>query len=116
MWKGFLNFFFENKVDWDIIFRSGSYFMGAQGLYMDCRGPYFNLESDVPFVVLVWVKLLFLPLHCWNENTFWSIDNTLGKYIDWAELQDGLLASTQICVEVDLDKGLPATISMNLDN
>jgi hypothetical protein len=45
-----------------------------------------------------------------------AIGNSLGKYIDKAEPKDGLQACAQICVEVDLEKGLPEVIKLKLDN
>ena len=33
--KGFYTFLFENKEDKDLIFRSGPYFMGPRGLYIN---------------------------------------------------------------------------------
>ena len=42
----------------------------------------FNPEKDIPKAVPVWVKLPHLPLHCWNDEDFKAIGNTLGKYVD----------------------------------
>jgi hypothetical protein len=36
-----------------------------------------------------------------------SIKNTLGTYIDKVEPRDNMFACAHICVEVDLEKGLP---------
>jgi hypothetical protein len=82
--RGFFVFLFENKVDRDLIFRSGPYFMGSRGMYLNSSTPDFNPENDIPNVVHVWVRLPFLPLHYWNNETIRSIGNTLGKFIDRA--------------------------------
>jgi hypothetical protein len=114
--RGFFAFLFENKVDRDLIFRSGPYFMGSRGMYLNSWTPDFNPENDIPNAVPVWVRLPFLPLHCWNNETIKSIGNTLGKFIDQEEPKEGLQASACICVEVDMEKCLPEAINLTLDN
>jgi hypothetical protein len=49
--KGFYAFFFETKEDMDLIFRSGPYFYGTKGLYLNRWTPNFNPENDIPLVV-----------------------------------------------------------------
>jgi len=49
--KGFFVFLFEKKEDRDLIFRSGPYFMGSRGMYLNKWTPYFILENDTPLVV-----------------------------------------------------------------
>jgi hypothetical protein len=90
--------------------------MGAHGMYLNKWTPYFSPENDIPSAVPVWVRLSFLPLHCWNDETLRNIDNSLGKYIDHVEPREGLQACARLCVEVDLEKGLPEAIQLNLDN
>jgi hypothetical protein len=105
--KGCSSFHFEEKSDRDLIFRSFPYFMGSRGLYINSWMSDFCPKNDIPRAVLVWVKLPFLPLHCWNDETLQSIGNTLVKYIDRAEPNDGIQACARNCVEVDLEKDLP---------
>ena len=83
--KGFYTFLFENKEDKDLIFRSGLYFMGPRGLYLNRWTLSFDSEKDVPLAVSVWVQLPHLPLHFWNDEALRSIGNSLGRYIDKAE-------------------------------
>jgi hypothetical protein len=40
--KGFYVFLFENKVDRDLIFKSGPYFMGSRGMYLNKWMPDFS--------------------------------------------------------------------------
>jgi hypothetical protein len=67
-------------------------------------------------VVSVWIRLPHLPLHCWNPNSLRNIGNSLGKYIDSIEPKANMFACARICVEVDLEKGLPEAILLKLDN
>ena len=80
--KGFFVFLFENKDDMDLIFRSGPYFMGPRGLYLNCWSLSFDIEKDVPLVASVWVRFPYFPLHFWNDEALQAIGNALGKYID----------------------------------
>ena len=70
---------------------------------------------DVPLAVPVWVRLPHLPLHCWNDETLQAIGNSLDKYIDKAEPKGPLFSCARICVEVDLEKGLPEIVSLCMD-
>jgi hypothetical protein len=73
-------------------------------------------ESDIPSTVLVWVCLPHLPFHCWGDEVLRSIGDSLGKFIDRAEPKSGMFSCARICVEVDLEKGLPEAIKLKLDD
>ena len=69
----------------------------------------FDPNQDVPSVVLVWVRLPHLTLHCWNSRSLEAIGNTLGKYIDRVDRRVQYTCA-KICVEVDLEVGIPEAI------
>jgi hypothetical protein len=81
--------------------------MGSRGMYLNRWTPNFNLENGIPLAVSVWVRVPYLPLHCWKDEMVRAIGNSLEKYIDRAEPKDGIQACAHICVKVDLEKGLP---------
>jgi len=56
------------------------------------------------------------PLRSWNEDSLRIIRNTLDKYIDIYEPKDGMFVCARISVEVDLGKGFPEEMFLNLDN
>lgn len=111
--KGYFVFVFECSEDRSLIFRNGPYFMGPQGLYLNQWNPDFDPSQDVPSAVPVWVRLPHLPLHCWNQKSFQTIGNALGKYIDQAVRRDQY-SCARICVEVDLEEGLPEAIKLTV--
>ena len=86
--------------------------MGPQGLYLNKWTPDFDPAQDVPYVVPLWVRLPHLPLHCWNQKSLQTIGNTLGRYIDQAVRKDQLRSCAHICVEMDLEVGLPEAIKI----
>jgi hypothetical protein len=114
--KGFFAFLFEFKEDRDLIFRSGQYFLGARGLYLNKWSLDFNPENDIPSAVPMWFKLPHFPLHCWRDVSLRCIINTLGKYIDIAEPRENIFSCTRIYVEVELKKGLLKVVMISLDN
>ena len=69
------------------------------------------MNQDVPYVVPVWVRLPHLPLHCWNLESLEATGNKLGKYIDRVERREQY-SCTRICVEVDLEVGIPEVIKL----
>ena len=111
--RGFFIFEFIAKEDRDLLFRNGPYFMGSQGLYLNRCTPDFNAEIDVPKEVTVWVRLPNLPVHCWNTQALEKIGNALGRYIDKAE-NKGQYSCARICVEVDLEAGLPEAVKLKV--
>ena len=88
--------------------------MGPQGLYMNRWTPDFDPALDVPKAVPVWVRLPNLPMHCWSEESLRSIGNGLGKYIDKSEPK-GVYSFARICVEVDLEAGLPEAVKLSVN-
>ena len=78
--------------------------MGARGMYLKKWDLSFAPEKYIPMAVLVWVKLPHLPLHCWNDQDFCLIGNTLGKCIDKSEPKSPMFSCARICVEFDLEK------------
>ena len=77
--------------------------------------PDFDPTQYVSSAVPVWVRLPHLPLHCWNPKTLETIGSTLGKYIDRAERKDQY-SCARICVEVDLELGLPEAINLTVSD
>lgn len=111
--RGYFLFEFNTKEDKDLIFRNGPYFMGPQGLYLNKWTPDFDPAVDVPTAVPVWVRLPNLPVHCWNWDSLKHIGDALGKFIDRANNNDQYNC-TRICVEVDLEVGLPEAIKIEV--
>jgi hypothetical protein len=113
--RGYFMFEFTSKEDKELIFRNGPYFMGPQGLYLNKWTLDFDPAVDVPSAVPVWVRLPNLPVHCWNWDSLKHIGNALGKFIDRTDNKDQYDCA-RICVEVDLEVGLPEAIKINVDS
>jgi hypothetical protein len=111
--RGFFLFEFISRDDRDLIFRNGSYFMGPQGLYLNRWTPDFDPALDVPKAIPVWVRLPNLSIHCWSTSSMQAIGNGLGKYIDKANPKEQY-SCARICVEVDLEVGLPEAIKLTV--
>ena len=75
-----------------------------------------DIEFIIPYVVSICVKIAHLPLHCWSNEVFVAIGNSLGQYIDKFEPKYLMFLCAHICVEVDLDKGLPKVVTLLMDN
>jgi hypothetical protein len=111
--RGYFIFEFISQEDKYLIFRNGSYFMGTQGLYLNRWTPSFDPASKFPKDVPVWVRLSNLPIHCWDPSSLQAIGNGLGHYIDRVDPKDQY-SYTRICVEVDLEVGLPEAIKLKV--
>ena len=113
--RGYFLFHFEAKEDKELIFQNGPYFMGPQGIYLNGWMPNFDPEADIPKTIPVWVRLQNLPMHCWNPKSLKAIGNALGRYNDMESPKDQY-ACARICVEVDLEAGLPKAIKLIVGN
>lgn len=113
--RGYYTFLFETVEDRNLIFKNGPYFMDTRGLYLNRWTPDFDPEMDVPNAVPVWVRLPHLPLHCWGDESVRAIGNAVGKYVDRSEPKENMYACARICVEVDLSKGLPEAVKLQVD-
>jgi hypothetical protein len=111
--RGFFVFEFISEEDRDLIFRNGPYFMGTQGLYLNKWTPDFDPLVDQPKEVPVWVRLPNLPMHCWDFESLQRIGNRVGRFIDRAD-NKGQYTCARICVEVDLEAGLPEAIKLTV--
>ena len=54
-------------------------------------------------------------MHCWNPKSLQAIGTALGNYIDMASPKDQYTCA-RICVEVDLEAGLPEAIKLTVGN
>lgn len=87
--------------------------MGNQGLYLNKWSPDFDPSVDVPKEAPVWVRLPNLPIHCWSYQSLQKIGNGLGRFIDKAD-HKGQYTCARICVEVDLEAGLPEAVKLTV--
>ena len=113
--SGYFLFEFINKEDKDLIFRNGPYFMGTQGLYLNHWNLDFDPTVDLPKEVPVWVRLPNLSVHCWNYEALQKIGNKIGKFVD-KENNKSIYNCARICIEVDLEAGLPESVKLFVGN
>jgi len=111
--RGFFAFTFSRKEDRDLVFRSGPYFMGARGLFLAPWTLDFNPDAEIT-AAPVWVRLPRLPLHLWGKNSLKDIGNKLGRFLESADPKGDQFTCARICVEVNLEKGLPEAIKLTL--
>jgi hypothetical protein len=80
--------------------------MGSEGM---CLSPWnldFNTEKKIT-ISPMWVRLPHLPLIFWDDNSLIAIGNKLDWFIDHAKPKGNLYSFVRICVETDLEKGIP---------
>jgi hypothetical protein len=109
----FFVFSFSRAKDRDLVFRSGPYFMGSRGLFLAPWTLEFNPGAEIT-AAPVWVRLPHLPLHLWGINSLEDIGNKLGHFLDSVEPKGDQFTCARICVEVNLEKGLPEAINLSL--
>jgi hypothetical protein len=111
--RGFFVFSFSSKEDRDLVFRSGPYFMGSRGMFLAPWTLDFNPGDEIT-AAPVWVRLPHLPIHLWGISTLEDIGNKLGRFLDSVAAKGDQFTCARICVEVNLEKGLPEAIKLSL--
>lgn len=114
--RGFFTFLFKLKEDKDLIFKTKPYFLGARGIYLNKWTPDFIPENNVLSTVPMWVQLQLVTsspslLEWWCPSLH---GNSIGCHIDWAEPKENVFSCARICVEVDLEKGIPEAVVISL--
>jgi len=113
--RGYFVFLFATKEEKDRVFRSGPFFMGSRGLFLAPWTMDFNPEAELT-AAPIWVRLPHLPLHLWGISSLEDIGNKLGRFLDSSEPKGGQFTCARICVEVNLEKGLPEAIKLTKGN
>jgi hypothetical protein len=74
--------------------------------------PDFNLLTMTTITTPVSVRLSNLPLHFYTPAFLPTLGNALGKFIklDTDRISKGFITFTGICIEIDLNQGLPDRI------
>jgi hypothetical protein len=109
--KGFFVVVFDSTSDRDKVFNSGPWFWGRAGLSMQLWTPAFDPSTDCISSAPVWVRLPYLPLHFWGDDSLQSIGNGLGKFLCRSpDSKPARSTFARICVEMDFSKGFPAEI------
>ena len=74
----------------------------------------FNLKKDLLRTLPLWVKLPYLPLYLWGDNTLGKIVSAIGSPIVTDECTTSKLrvSYARILVEVDITKELPQEITI----
>jgi hypothetical protein len=102
---------FKSTSDRDKVFNSGPWFWGRAGLSMQLWTPAFDPSTDCFSSTPVWVRLPYLPLHFWGDESLKSIGNGLGKFLCRSpDSKPACSTFARICVEMDFSKGFPAEI------
>ena len=109
----FFAFSFSRKEDRDLVFKYGPYFMGLRGLFLAPWTLDFNPRAEIT-AAPIWVRLPHLPLHIWGKGSLEDIGNKLGRFLDSVEPKGDQFTCARICVEVNLEKGLPEAIQLSL--
>jgi hypothetical protein len=109
--KGFFIAVFESTSDRDKVFNVGPWFWGRAGLSMQPWTPVFDPSTNCISSAPVWVRLPYLPLHFWGDESLKAIGNGLGKFLCRSpDSKPALSTFARICVEMDFSKGFPAEI------
>ena len=109
--KGFFIAVFISSSDKKKVLNSGPWFWSRAGLSMQPWFPSFDPSTDSLSSALIWVRLPYLPLHFWGDESLRAIGNGLGRFLcSSPEYKPSFSTYAQICVEMDFSKGFPAEV------
>ncbi|KAH0705837.1 hypothetical protein KY285_010369 [Solanum tuberosum] len=90
---------FTNEEERDMVLCLGPHQLLRIPVIMKPWVPEFNFKEEILTTIPLWVKLINLPLNCWNAVVLSKIGSSLGKPL--------------ILVEVDITRPLPEMIKMH---
>jgi len=105
---------FDNQKYFDYVINEGPWFWGRVGLFVTLWFPGFDANSMVVTKWSIWVRLHNLPLLFWQHEVLEVIGNSLGRFLkmDREKMDKGMFNFSHICVEMDLNKGIPNRIHL----
>jgi len=88
--------------------------MGFDELYLNRWSLEFDLEEDILSSILVWMRLPHLSLNLRDASKCLKvIGNKLRRYEGKSKPKAGLYLCDCICIEVNIEKGLPNFIEIH---
>jgi hypothetical protein len=87
--------------------------MGSRGLFLAPWTLDFNPGDEIT-AAPVWVRLPHLPIHLCGISSLEDIGKKLGHFLDSVAPKGDQFTCPRICVEVNLEKGLPKAIKLSL--
>ncbi|KAL0922907.1 hypothetical protein M5K25_006937 [Dendrobium thyrsiflorum] len=100
---------FFSSESMENVMSGGPWFVSGHIVGIDKWTPEFSTTSLKGLTSPVWVRLLHLPLYCWDEINVARIASLIGipLLIDGNMFQWGRREFARVCVRADLDKKLP---------
>ncbi|KAI0488489.1 hypothetical protein KFK09_028322 [Dendrobium nobile] len=91
------------------ILNGGLWFIGEHIVGIDRWTPAFDPYSFKGVTAPIWIRFLYLPLYCWDEDNIARIASRFGTpmYIDGNTFRWRKREFARVCVKIDLEKKLP---------
>jgi uncharacterized protein DUF4283 len=104
--EGYFILKFNNESECDEILNGGPYFLNKAPMIVKKWSSKFDFKEEILRVILVWIRLPSLPLHCWGEETLSRIVSAVGVPIiaDDCTAKQLKVSYARVLVEVDITK------------
>ncbi|KAL0912882.1 hypothetical protein M5K25_016296 [Dendrobium thyrsiflorum] len=102
---------FQSSNSIKSVLSEGLWYVSGRIIELDKWSPNFSQSSLKGLTTHVWIRMLFLPLQCWDEVNIYKIASKVGipYLIDCNMFQWGRREFARVCVRIELDKKLPFT-------
>lgn len=93
------------------VWRSLAWVVQGHYLVVQRWSPHFDPYSHTLSKLAIWIRIPSLPMHCYTEDTLWTLGNIVGKTlkVDMNTLNKGQSADSKV------EKGRYARISVEID-
>ncbi|CAO2816303.1 unnamed protein product [Amaranthus hypochondriacus] len=97
---------FNTENECDEVLKGGPYFLNRAPMIVKKWSRNFNFKEEILRVILVWVRLPSLPLHCWGEEALSRIVSAVGVSVlaDECTTKQLKVSYARVLVEVDITK------------
>ncbi|XP_028553644.1 uncharacterized protein LOC110106669 [Dendrobium catenatum] len=115
--EGFFLLKFNNLDDYNMIWSGGPWFLLGKPFVLQQWSPKFKPKRDENASILIWIKILDLPLALWTPSGISKIASYIGVplIVDNLTAKRTRLSFARICVQISKDSKLPDEIPIEIE-
>ncbi|PKU84257.1 RNA exonuclease 1 [Dendrobium catenatum] len=115
---GFFLFKFSNAEDYEMVWSKGAWFFHGKPFVFQKWSKDFQPTRENFSMVLIWVRIIDLPLVCWNSEGISKIASKIGTplSVDALTAAKTRLTHARVCIQVATTSAFPETVSISIED
>ncbi|KAI0502326.1 hypothetical protein KFK09_017274 [Dendrobium nobile] len=115
---GFFLFKFSNAEDYEMVWSKGAWFFHGKPFVFQKWSKTFQPTRENFSTVLIWVRIIDLPLVCWNSEGISKIASKIGTplSVDVLTAVKTRLTYARVCIQVATTSEFPETVPISIED